>query len=426
VVISSDNHAGADLLHYKQYLAHDWHDEFDAWASTYSNPWEFLDPRHELPGFVPDEDSLFIGAASWHSPLNWSSAKRLAHMEADGVVAEVLFPNTAPPFMPTSVFSGVQPSNRADYERRWAGLQAHNRWLVDFCAEAPGRRAGVAQILLNDVDETVAEIRRIHADGLTGGILLPLDGPEAMTLPLYFRDFEPVWATCEELNVPIHRHSAIPGILVSERTGPGAIAIGVAERDFYNHRALAQFILSGIFDRYPKLRLVHSESGSGWVIRQLEMLDAICNAGRNAEGILTYLAPSVAPLSMLPSEYFARNCFLGATLMLPSEAQRRYEIGLRNIMWGVDYPHIEGTWPYSREALRHTFNGVPEDEIRMMVGGTAAEVYGFDLDLLQPIANRVGPTVAEVATPLERLPIVPDETYSPVFSALQVLEVERA
>jgi hypothetical protein len=82
----------------------------------------------------------------------------------------VIFPNTTRPFMPGSVLSGKGPASREDYERRWAGLQAHNRWRADFCDKAPARRAGIAQVLLDDVDDAVAEVRAIHQMGLRGGI----------------------------------------------------------------------------------------------------------------------------------------------------------------------------------------------------------------------------------------------------------------
>ena len=87
-----------------------------------------------------------------------TAAAGIAELEADGVVAEVLFPNTIPPFFPSGNLVAPQPSPE-EYERRWAGLKAHNRWMVDFCNEAPGRRAGIAQIMLNDVDDAVDEIR---------------------------------------------------------------------------------------------------------------------------------------------------------------------------------------------------------------------------------------------------------------------------
>jgi len=93
----------------------------------------------------------------------------------------------------------------------------------------------------------------------------------------------------------------------------------------------------------------------------------------------------------------------------------RHHLGVNRIMWGIDYPHAEGCFPYAREAMRLTFVDVPEPEIRAMLGETAADVYGFDLEQLRPIADRVGPTVGDVAEPLATLPRVPEDTYSAVF-----------
>src|ERR1700685_3336361 len=152
IVISSDGHAGAEMLDYRDYLERRYLDEFDVWAKSYVNP--YADLRGDT------------------SYRNWDSAARLRELEADGVVAEVLFPNTIPPFFPSGNLVAPQPTQE-EYERRWAGLRAHNRWMADFCGEASGRRAGIAQILLNDVDDAVAEICWAREAGLTGGILLP-------------------------------------------------------------------------------------------------------------------------------------------------------------------------------------------------------------------------------------------------------------
>ena len=99
------------------------------------------------------------------------------------------------------------PPTSEDYDRRWAGLQAHNRWLVDFCADAPGRRAGIVQIFLNDLDDACAEIRwrsseQIH---VCGGVLLPAVPPNSHLHELWDPYYEPLWELCEELDVPLQR-----------------------------------------------------------------------------------------------------------------------------------------------------------------------------------------------------------------------------
>ena len=119
LIISSDCHAGADMATYRGYLEQRYLDEYDEWANVYRNPFD------DLRG--PDYDR------------NFNSERRLAELEADGVVAEVLFPNTIPPFFPSGNLVAPQPSQE-EYERRWAGLRAHNRWMADFCGEASGRR----------------------------------------------------------------------------------------------------------------------------------------------------------------------------------------------------------------------------------------------------------------------------------------------
>ncbi|MGW9038853.1 amidohydrolase family protein, partial [Streptomyces sp. NPDC055721] len=172
-VISADCHAGADLLDYRPYLEKRHHEAFDAWAAGYVNPYE------DLLADTADR--------------NWNSQRRLRELEADGIVAEVLFPNTIPPFFPSASLMAPAPT-REEYELRWAGLRAHNRWLADFCADAPGRRAGVAQILPNDVDEAVREIRRAKEAGLTGGILLPGAPPGSGVPELYAEAYDPIWA----------------------------------------------------------------------------------------------------------------------------------------------------------------------------------------------------------------------------------------
>jgi len=151
-VVSADGHAGADLLDYRPYLESEYHDRFDAWAATYVNPYE----------------DLLHGDAE----RNWDSARRLADLERDGIVAEVLFPNTIPPFYPSMSLSAQQPSAE-EYELRWAGLRAHNRWMADFCAEAPGRRAGTCQVLLGNMDDAVAEVRWARDHGLFGESCCP-------------------------------------------------------------------------------------------------------------------------------------------------------------------------------------------------------------------------------------------------------------
>jgi hypothetical protein len=104
-------------------------------------------------------------------------------------------------------------------------------------------------------------------------------------------------------------------------------------------------------------------------------------------------------LTMKPSEYYERNCWVGASTPTPSEVARRERIGLNSLMWGNDFPHPEGTWPHTRQWVAIRFHDVPEDQCRRIFALNALNCYqGFDQKKLEAIAERIGPTVHDVHT----------------------------
>lgn len=373
-VISADCHAGADHATYRQYLAAEWQDEFDAWRGAYRNPFRDL-----------QDDSR---------TRNWDAERRIREQDTDGVVAEVVFPNTVPPFFPTGQVVAPAPTAE-DFRRRLAGLRAHNRWLVDFVAAHPKRRAGLGQILLNDVDAAVADVRWMKAHGLAG-VLLPGVSPDTPWIdPLYSPAYDPLWAACEELGMPVTHHSGGSGIPRYGRY-PFTNAIFVMETGFFANRALWHLVLSGVFDRFPRLEIVFTEQGSRWVLDALARMDMIWE--RMTSGRIGELdVPEGAVTRLKPSDYWHTNCYLGASFPGREDADCFAAIGLGRVMWGSDYPHEEGSYPNTRTSLRRAFRGWPEHEVRRLLAENIAGVYGFDLDALAPIAQRVGPTVEEIA-----------------------------
>ena len=388
VIISADGHAGGSHAQYREYLDPAWREEFDAWRGRYKNPFRDLQDDGRT--------------------RNWDSDRRLADLDAEGIAAEVLFPNTVPPFFPTGVVIAPAPSPE-DFPRRLAGLRAHNRWLVDFVAEAPTRRAGLAQIALNDVDEAVADIRWAKEQGLSG-ILLPGVAPDTPWIdPLFSAIYDPVWAVCQELELPITHHAGGSGIPDYGRHA-SSITMFVLESGWFANRALWHLIMSGVFERFPGLKFVMTEQGSSWVPPALTRMDDIHQSivrGRIGE----IGSPDGGALPHKPSDYFARNCFIGASFPPPSEAATFHDIGIDKIMWGSDYPHDEACSPLSREALRRSFAGWSEQEMTRILSENQADVYGFDLGALRTVADRIGPTVAELAEPLTEVP----DHQSPAF-----------
>ena len=401
VLISTDGHAGADLWDYKPYLESRWHDEFDAWASTFTDAWGDVDPDSDYKA----------GVSSFMAPISWDGRKRLELLATQGIVAEVLFPNTAQPFYPSGSLTSPAPRTAQEYELRWAGVKAHNRWLRDFCDEAPGQRIGLVQLFVNDINAAVAEVEWAKEAGLKG-VLLPPDH-HLNIQNLYYADLEPLWAVCADLDLPVHRHATTPN---SDQCGEASLAasraIGVHETYYFARRALFQLVLAGVFERHPSMKFVLTEvGGSAWVVRELAALDRLVQ-GANEDGTINamFAAEAVSHLSGLPSDYFRQNCFV-STLLSRGEVTRRHEIGIDNLLWGSDFPHHEGTVPYTLEALRAGLRDVPESEVRALTSLNAARVYDVDLDLLQSIADRVGPTVEQIATELSAGEVPDDPNF---------------
>lgn len=395
VVVSSDTHAGAQVQRYRDYLDSKHQALFDDWRGSYKNP-----------------QKEHIGSKK-HK--NWDDAERMADMEKDGVVGEIIFPNTVPPFFKTSVLICGNPRPK-DYELRLAGIRAHNRWLKDWCEEFPAQRAGIGLIYLNDIDEAMKDIQWIAEAGLRGGVLLPHvpDDCAGFIKPLYHPDYEPMWALLEETGLVINQHGGTGSPDYGRH--PISLPIRLIETPFFSTRSYSQLLLCGVFERFPKLRYIVTESGCAWVPETLKRLDwawqriskGVVGEFQFAEGVSTPEPPSF---------YAKRNCYYGASSASPVEIRDRDIIGTERILWGSDYPHYEGTYPHTRLALRHTFNDIGEDDARKMLGLNAVELYGFDVEALKPLAAKCGPTYDEL-----RVPLAPNEfpaqTHTNAFRTL--------
>jgi hypothetical protein len=150
------------------------------------------------------------------------------------------------------------------------------------------------------------------------------------------------------------------------------------------------------------LHLVFTEQRVGWVPHTLRELDSVYLS--DTQFLAGASTTTDHSLPRRPSEYWASNCYVAASFMAPFEAAMRHEVGVGNLLWGADYPHVEGTWPVTRLAMRNTFASVPEDDTRRILGENALDVYNLDLEVLRPIADRIGPTPEELSNPL-----APDE-----------------
>jgi hypothetical protein len=157
------------------------------------------------------------------------------------------------------------------------------------------------------------------------------------------------------------------------------------QKDLRPRRAMWQMMLGGVFDRHPALKLVMTEVRGDWLPATLRHLDAVY--ARNRADL---------PAKRTPSEYWHEHCLMSLSFVHKAEVSMRHEMGVETVFFGRDYPHAEGTWPNTADWLSDAFAGVPDDELRLMLGENAIRVLGLDRAKLAEVAERIGPTIAAV------------------------------
>lgn len=323
-----------------------------------------------------------------------ADGKRLAALETLGVHAEVTYPNPHLAGSLPKVLGNMTTVNReGPLELFWPALHAYNRWLADFCNAAPGRRAGVVQISLHDMPTALAELKWARDAGIFGGVRLPPMGMD-LNLPGYSDEYyEPFWSACEDYDMVVNIHTGgDAGAMAQMYDAKNGPMITLYEVFLFTRRPLWFMVLSGVFDRHPKLKVVVAENGLQWYPALIRDLELVYNGHSGS--------PIRSRLKMSPREYFHKHIWLGGSVMQKHEADNRHEIGLDRIMWGSDYPHLEGAPPVHRQVMRYILGDLPDEDARLILGKTAIDLWGFDAGLLQGVADRVGPSSTELHTPI--------------------------
>jgi predicted TIM-barrel fold metal-dependent hydrolase len=212
----------------------------------------------------------------------------------------------------------------------------------------------------------------------------------------------------EDLELPVNAHggTGVPDY----GKYPVSMLLYIMEASFYSQRPFVQLMLSGVFDRFPRLKFVMTENGCAWLPGLIAHMDGTLKAirGGGSVGEIRYTEDERKG-QLLASEAFAQNCWMGVSQPGMADARAMDFVGQDRFMWGSDYPHDEGTYPHSREAIRSRFHELTPDVKFKILGENAAELYDFDLDALAPLAADVGPTVEELSEPLLELPENPSQ-----------------
>jgi predicted TIM-barrel fold metal-dependent hydrolase len=282
---------------------------------------------------------------------------RLADMDEDGVHASLAFPQ-----FPR--FAGQTFLEHGDRDLALACVQAWNDFVLDeWCATDPNRLIPLSIVPLWDPHLAAAEIERTAARGARA--ITFSENPAALGLPSYWTPhWAPMLSALEETDVALCLHigsSSRPLIPHGEAT----TALIISLMGVLTQAAMADLVFSEVFNDHPRLKVVLSEGGIGWIPYMLERLEQVWEKHR---------FHSTVNMQKSPTECFRDNiwsCFIRDEAGL----EARHRIGVDKIMWEADYPHSDCLWPNSRKHLAHQLLDVPDDEARMMAGGNARSVF---------------------------------------------------
>lgn len=309
-------------------------------------------------GKTPEELGEFIQEFTYEDARAGGSdpVERMKDMDQDGVAAEVIYTTLG-----FTIFWLEDPGLQR------ACFRVYNDWLAEYCAYSPKRLAGLALISLFNIDDAIHDLRRCAKAGLKGAMVwCSPPGDRPYSSPMY----DPFWAEAQELSMPISLHS-VTGVGPESQfqmDDPVGLWVGLASLSHEVQRSLTTLIFSGVLERFPNLKFVSAENEAGWLPFLLQKLDQKLEEYH-------YVYPT--PLRLKPSEYFHRQGY--ATFIEDSVGiANRHLIGVENLMWSSDYPHTVSRWPHSRRIVEQELSGVPEDEMRKIMSGNAAGLYGFD------------------------------------------------
>jgi predicted TIM-barrel fold metal-dependent hydrolase len=302
-----------------------------------------------------DEDRL-------RSRSGLSIEQRLADADRDGIDAEIIFPN-----------KGLLCWATPDPVFQMAMCRAYNRWSFRYFGPYFGRLNPAALLGGAAVEASITEAvwaaeRGYRTVALPAQPIFGLANAERLS----YNDpsYEPLWATLEELGLPITFHVSTGRDPRAVGGNGGAVINYVCHAMQTTLEPIVTLISSGVFERHPNLRCGTVEAGIGWVPWMLETMDYAYTAHH-------FWVRPVIPER--PSEYYKRNCF--STFV-------EDHVGLRlveelelvdNFMWSNDYPHHEGTWPHSAAAIEREMGSLSEMTRAKLLGLNAARMFKLDV-----------------------------------------------
>ena len=347
----------------------------------------YSDPKAQGEGVMIEQDTIIapapnaaaMGPARWPkeqlynfrgrsynegAPAGFDPKLRVAENDREGIDIAVLYPTLG------LFLNGIRDLEQADLACR-----IYNDWLADFCRYAPERFVGIAILPWQDPPAAARELRRAVSElDFRGAFMRPNAYNQYF---VHDPEFDAVWAEAQDLGVPVGIHPGgtaevwgAPQVYARfHNYKPRRLMPGFKNTTFLfdNYLALTLLVGTGVLERFPRLKILMLESGGGWLPHWLDQMDH--------EGEFAPIQRK--GLSLKPSEYFKRQCYISGD---PDDSSYRFLpglIGAERMVWASDFPHTDVTVPSVTQELRKNLEGVDPAVQRKILGENAVAIYGL-------------------------------------------------
>ncbi|HVX17147.1 MAG TPA: amidohydrolase family protein [Acidimicrobiales bacterium] len=311
-----------------------------------------------------DRDDVTMRGVTYEEmrPGSYSLPDRLADMDTNWTEAQLCFP-TFPRFC------GQTFTEASDKDLALLCVQAYNDWTVDeWCGPSQGRLIPLIIVPLWDADLAATEVRRMAARGVRAVCFSEIP-PFLGLASIHSGYWDPFFQACEETDTVIHMHIGSSSKMPS--TSPDAPAAVGSTLTFVNASlSLVDWLMSGVFTRFPKLEIAFSEGQIGWIPYVLERADVVWRENRGWGGVADKVFEP-------PSDLFRKHVY-GCFFDDPNGLALLDKIGRDRVTYESDYPHSDSTWPNTRQIAEEQMKGLDEVTVEMLVRGNAKRLLRLD------------------------------------------------
>jgi predicted TIM-barrel fold metal-dependent hydrolase len=305
--------------------------------------------RRKLPTGTQKE---FMEASN-RAPGAGEGPLRMKDLDQEGIWCEVVFPSL-----------GMWSSSFRTPEVLREALRVSNDWAWETIEKGSNRLVTTAQVSTLDIDDAVRELERVAEMGYRA-VYMPVS-PHPLQKDYNQPEWEPLWTAAERAGIVLAFHIGTDPIDLSKGAsagvvfrGPGGAVLNYTETTFGGQRAVVKMVASGALDRHPDLKILIAEGGATWVP---------FIADRIEEGYRQHAMAVRPKLSRSPREIIYSQVYASFQHDQSAVAAAAY-MGYRNVMWGSDYPHMEGTYGHTQETLHGLFDDAdPAIRERVTVG----------------------------------------------------------